>query len=545
MKKWLFTAITASGLLFSLSACGGSENNKEGNSSEQKQVLKVVANAEIPTMDVSKATDEESFNALTQVMEGLYLFDKDSVPIPGIAEQVARPTNDGKTYTIKLRKNAKWSNGEPVTAKDFVYSWQRTTDPKTGSEYIYLFDGFKNYEAITKGEKPSTDLGVKAIDDYTLEINLDHPIPYLSSLLARPTFYPLNQKYVEKKGKDYGRNSENMIYNGPFVMKDWDGTGIDWKFEKNKNYYNAKKVNLNEVDVQVSKEVSKNVNLFKSNAVDVTQIKGEYVDQEKNTPQLVIRNYPSTNYLQYNFNSKKNKIFTNVNARNAMTKLVNTDQIAKNILKDGSKKISDFVPTGLINKETKKDFAKESGRLIETNNKEAKALWKKAKNELGIKTASVELLTSDLDSSKKLAEYLEGLMSENLSGLKVTVSSVPFKNRMDRMSSGDFDIVLAGWLATYPDPYDFLQLLQTGNVQNYGKYSNTDYDKLLKDSATTYATDNQKRWDTLLDAQKVMMKDSPITPLYQSAQAFLVNDKVKGLTYRAIGAPYYKDITIK
>lgn len=136
-------------------------------------------------------------------------------------------------------------------------------------------------------------------------------------------------------------------------------------------------------------------------------------------------------------------------------------------------------------------------------------------------------------------------MSENLSGLKVTVSSVPFKNRMDRMSSGDFDIVLAGWLATYPDPYDFLQLLQTGNVQNYGKYSNTDYDKLLKDSATTYATDNQKRWDTLLDAQKVMMKDSPITPLYQSAQAFLVNDKVKGLTYRAIGAPYYKDITIK
>ncbi len=333
MKKWALTTIAASALVVSLAACS-TGSKKEEATGDKKQVLKVLESAELPTMDISQATDVVSFSAISQVMEGLYEFADDSTSAPAIAKEVVAPTNDGKKYTIELRDDAKWSNGDPVTAKDFVYSWKRTVDPKTGSEYAYLFDGFENYKAISKGEKPAADLGVKAVDDHTLEINLEYPIPYLSSLLAKPTFYPLNEKFVEEKGKDYGTNSENMIYNGPFTLADWDGTSITWNYMKNDKYRDADKVKLDEVNVQVSKEIGTNVNLFKAGETDIAPIKGEYVDQEKENPELVTRIYPSTSYLQYN---TENKVFANKNARNAITKLINSDQIAKNILKDACK----------------------------------------------------------------------------------------------------------------------------------------------------------------------------------------------------------------
>jgi oligopeptide transport system substrate-binding protein len=541
MKKWLTTTVAAGALVLTLAACS-TGSKKDESTGDKKQVLKVLENAELPTMDLSQATDVVSFSAISQVMEGLYEFADDSTSAPAIAKEVATPTDDGKKYTIELRDDAKWSNGDPVTANDFVYSWKRTADPKTGSEYAYLFDGFKNYSAISKGEKPASELGVKAVDDYTLEIDLEYPIPYLSSLLAKPTFYPLNEKYVEEKGKEYGTSSDNMIYNGPFTLEDWDGTSITWKYVKNDKYRDAKNVKLDEVNVQVSKEIGTNVNLFKGGETDIAPIKGEYVDQEKENPELVIRTYPSTSYLQYN---TENQIFANKNARNAITKLIDSDQIAKNILKDGSKAINAFVPKGISNQDTGKDFAEEAGALMKTDVEGGKKLWEQAKKELGIDSASITLLTSDTDSAKKLSEYIQGLLTENLSGLKVTISSVPFKNRLDQMSKGDFDVVLAGWAATYADPYDFLQLLRSDGEQNYGKFKNEEYDKLLNDSATTYATDNEKRWNTLLDAQKVFMENSPVTPLYQSSEAFLVNDRVEGLVYRALGAPYYKNVSVK
>lgn len=541
MKKWALTTMAAGLLVVSLAACGSGSKDKDA-SGDTKKVLNVIEGAELPTMDIAQATDVVSFSAISQVMEGLYEFADDSTSAPALAEEVVSPTNDGKTYTIKLRDDAKWSNGDPVTANDFVYSWKRTVEPKTGSEYAYLFDGFENYTAISKGEKPASDLGVKALDEHTLEINLEYPIPYLSSLLAKPTFYPLNEKFVEEKGKDYGTNSDNMIYNGAFTLSDWDGTSITWKYLKNDQYRAADKVKLDEVDVQVSKEIGTNVNLFKAGDTDIAPIKGEYVDQELDNPELVKRIYPSTSYLQYN---TKNKVFANKNARNAITKLINSDQIAKNILKDGSMGIEAFVPKGIVNQETGQDFAEDAGELMKTDIEGGKKLWEDAKKELGVDSAEVTLLTSDIDTAKKMAEYIQGLLTENLKGLKVTISSVPFKNRLDQMSKGDFDVVLAGWAATYADPYDFLQLFRTNGEQNYGKFSNEEFDKLIVDSATTYATENEKRWDTLLDAQKVLMDNSPVTPLYQSSEAFLVNDRVEGLVYRAIGAPYYKNVSLK
>lgn len=545
MRKRNVLSLVVLSLAFLIAGCGTSGDkkaDKDTGSKNDTQVLKVLENAELPTMDLSQATDVVSFSAISQVMEGLYEFSDDSTAQPALATEVVEPTNDGKTYTFTLREDAKWSNGDPVTAHDFVFSWQRTVDPETGGQYAYLFDGFENFQAIQSGEKDPSELGVKALDDYTLEVNLSHPIPYLDSILAKPFMYPLNQKFVEEKGSNYGMDSDNVLYNGPFTLAEWDGTSITWKYIKNEHYHDADNVALEEIEVQVSKEDNTNANLFHAGDVDVAQIKGEFVEQELDNPELVTRTYPSTYYLQYNMT---NELFKNKNVRQAINHLIDSKQITDNILKDGSLPIHAFVPKGIVNQETGADFYEDAGELMTTDIDKAKELWQKGMEELGKDAFEITLTTSDTDSSKKVSEYIQAILAENLDGLTVNIANVPFKNRLDAQSSGDFDVVLAGWAATFNDPIDFLQLVQSENGMNYGKFVNETFDGLLEDSSVTYATDNEKRWETLLEAQELFMDEAPITPLYQSSETFLVKDYVKGLKYRALGSPYYKNVSIE
>ena len=530
-----------------LVACGNNNNSEKGKADAKKEtkteknVLTVVESSELSTMDITKATDVVSFSAISQVMEGLYEFADDSTSQPALAKEVAVPTDDGKKYTIELKEDGKWSNGDPVTAHDFVYSWQRSADPKTASEYSHLFEGFKNYEEIKTGAKPATELGVKAVGDYTLEIELDYPIPYLDSLLAKPTFYPQHQKTVEEKGDSYATNSDNLVYNGAFKLADWDGTNISWKYEKNENFRDAKNVNIDEVKIEVVKENGTSLNMFQADEVDVIQVKGEFAQQQAGNEDLVIREYPSSYYMQYNFD---NKLAANKSFREAITFAIDSKQIVDTILGDGSKEINGFVPTGIVNPKTGGDFAKDSGNLKITSAEKSKASWEKAKKELGSDKLEFTLLASDTDSAKKLAEYIQGTLEEALPGLKVNVSTVPFANRLDKMSKGDFDIVLAGWAATFADPYDFLQLANIGTVQNYGKWEDKEFSDLLQESSTTYANDSEKRWETLIAAHKRMMEELPYTPVYQSSESFLVKPKVKGLVYRSLGSPYYKNVSL-
>ncbi|MBE9388533.1 peptide ABC transporter substrate-binding protein [Vagococcus salmoninarum] len=542
--KKLGISLLILGSTIALASCSSKEQETATDkpTGETSQVLRVVEMSELPTMDLSQATDVVSFSAISQVMEGLYEFADNSSSQPAIAKEVVKPTNDGKKYTIALKENATWSNGEPVTAHDFVYSWQRTVDPKTASEYAYLFDGFLNYSEVVTGKKNPSELGVKALDDFTLEINLEYPIPYLSSILAKPTFYPQNQKFVEEKGDQYGMDSDSVLSNGPFELAEWDGTGMTWKYLKNDSYYQADKVKLDEIAVQVVKENGTSLNLYNSDEVEVIQVKGEFAQQESANQDLVLREYPGNYYIQYNF---ENAIFANKEARLAISKVIDSQQIASNILGDGSKELYGFVPSGIINPETEEDFSEKSGKLLTPDIEAGKAHWEKAKAELQLEQAEVTLLASDTDSAKKLAEYVQGVLTSELAGLKVNVSTVPFNNRLDAMSKGNFDFVLAGWAATYADPYDFLQLVNAGTTQNYGKWDNAEYTALLKTAATTYVNDNQKRWETLLEAHKLLIDNAPVTPLYQSSESYLVKEEVKGLVYRALGSPYYKNVSIE
>lgn len=541
MKKKLALGILSS-IILVVSGCSNNADKKIKDKKDTKKTLTVVESAELPTMDISKGVDVVSFSAISQTMEGLYEFSDDSTPKPALAKEVVEPTNNGLNYVIELKEDGKWSNGDSVTAHDFIYSWQRTVDPATASEYSYLFSGIANADAIVKGDKKPEELGVKALDDYTIEISLEKPIPYLSSLLAKPTFYPQNKKAIEEFGDSYATNSDNLVYNGAFTLEDWDGTNLTWKYVKNDNYRDKKNVTIDEINVNVVKENGTSLNMYQADEVDVIPVKGEFAQQQKDNAEFVVREYPSTYSMEYNF---KNKLLSNKNVRKAISYSLNSEEIANTIMADGSKTINGYVPTGILNPKTSIDFAEESGKLLTYDTDKAQEAWEAAKLELGDTPLSFTILSSDTDSVKKLAEYIKGQLESTLDDLEITLSAVPFSNRLDKSSSGDFDAVLGSWSATFADPIDFLQLASITSPMNFGKWENDEYEKLITDITTTYAAEPDKRWETMLEAHKLFMEELPYQPLYQSSEAFLVKPKVKGLVFRALGSPYYKNVTVE
>ena len=234
-----------------LAAVGLSACSSSNSSSSSKQEITWMDAAEIPTMDISKATDNTSFNQLNNVMEGLYRLGKDEKIENALATKT-QVSQNGKKWVFTLRKS-KWSDGSPLTAKDFVYSWRRTVNPATGSQYAYLFEGIKNATDITAGKKPVSSLGIKADGKYKLVVTLDKQIPYFKLLMGFPLFFPQQEKMVKSAGSKYGTASKYVAYNGPFVQSGWSGANLSWKLKKNKNYWDKKAVKLNTINYSVQK----------------------------------------------------------------------------------------------------------------------------------------------------------------------------------------------------------------------------------------------------------------------------------------------------
>ncbi|GMB98659.1 MAG: peptide ABC transporter substrate-binding protein [Enterococcus hirae] len=543
-KKWAFSVVALSGLV--LAGCyGGSTNTKSsnsasGNSTDGGGVFNLVVPQEMPTADLSLATDTISFTALNNVYEGIYRLDKDSKPQPAGASELAEVSEDGLTYKIKLREDAKWSNGDPVVAADYVYGWQRTVDAATASEYAYLFAPVANAEEITAGKKDKSELGIKAVGDHELEITLTKQTPYFQYLLAFPSFFPQKQSVVEENGDAYASASDKAVYNGPFTLTDFDGPGTDteWSYKKNDNYWDKDAVKLSEIKVSVVKESSTALNLFKDGQADDVILSGELAQQNANDPAYTSVKEARTSYIELN-QREADSPFKNVNLRKAISYSINRDALVKQVLGDGSVVSTGLIPADMSkNPETNEDFAKEAGKLVSYDKDKAKEYWEKAKKELGIDSLEFNLMASDDDASKKVIEYIQNSIQENLDGVKVKPTPVPFSVRLDRSSSGDFDTVLGGWAADYADPSSFTDLFVAGNSYNRGQWSNADYDKVVDDSGNKDAGDEQARWADLQEATKIMADDMGVIPVYQKAEGHLVNEKIKGIVHHAAGASW-------
>ena len=508
-----------------LAACGSksSSSSSETFNRMEKDVISTMVNAHI--------TDVISGQAAVDTGDGLYRY-KGKKLEPAVATKVVKPTNNGLTYTFNLRKT-KWSNGDPVTAKDFVFAWKRAADPKTKSEYAYLFSGIKNADDITAGKKAASTLGVKAEGDYKLVVTMDRPVPYFSTMMVNPVFFPLNQKTVDKYGKKFGTQSKYLVFNGPFKLTNWNGTGNSWDEVKNTSYWNAKQVKLDKIHVQVVKDSNTAANLFATKKLDDAVLTGEIAKQHAKDKDYVGDKQGRTTYLD--MNEEKVPDFKNLKLRQAVAMAINRDEFANKVIGDGSFGISTITPENSgSNPKTGEDFSKEAAKESKTvqtyDLKKAKQLWAEGLKEVGKSGEDVTLTTDDTDVAKKSAEYLQSAL-EQLPGMKVSISSVPFKTRIQRSLDGSAQFILSGWQGDFPDPISFLDLYTTGNTYNFSHWSNKQYDDLIKASKGTDANSETKRYDDLLKAQELLSKESPVATLYQTVQGHLRNPKLKGATF--------------
>ena len=543
-KKWGYGVVAVCGIVLAGCSTGGTSSTGESSSGSgtaaAEQIFNVVVQQEMPSADLSLATDTISFSALNNVYEGLYRLDADSKPEPAGAAELAEVSEDGLTYKLKLREDAKWSNGEPVTAADYVFGWQRTVSAETGSEYAYLFAPVTNAEAITAGEKDASELGIKAVSDYELEITLTTPTPYFQYLLAFPSFFPQSQAVVEDNGDQYATTSDNAVYNGPFVLAGFDGPGTDteWSYEKNDQYWDKETVKLDTINVSVVKESSTSLNLFQDGQADDVILTGELAQQMANDEAFVSEPLARTSYIELN-QREEDSPFRNEDLRKAISYAIDRDALVTSILGDGSLASTGLIPKGMtFNPTDNTDFVDEAESVIEYDQEKAKEHWEKAKEALGIDSLSFEILASDTDSTKKAIEYIQSAIQDTLDGVKVSLSPVPFSVRLDRSNSGDFDVVMGGWGADYADASSFTDLFVTDNSYNRGRWTSEEYDAAVKSSATTNAGNPDARWQDLLDAEKIIMDQQGVIPVYQNVEAHLRAPKVKGVVSHGAGAQY-------
>jgi oligopeptide transport system substrate-binding protein len=530
MKKRVVGYLAIAAL--ALAACSttgkkDSSGDTGSGSSTTKQVIEVSTPGELSTLDSGQYSDVNSSDMIGQLTEGLYRTDKDGNPELAIASEKPTVSEDGLSYTFKLR-DAKWSNGDEVTAADFVHAYQYVVDPTNASSSSNRMDIFKNASKIRQGQAAVETLGVKAIDKHTLQIDLESPITYLDQILVGTPFMPKNAAFAKEKGKSYGTSAENFVGNGPFKIEGWTGANESWKLVKNKTYWDAANVKLKEIDVQVVKETGTGVNLFETNALDYTTLTDTYAQQYKNNQ---LAHYVPKALVGYISANQKREVTGNLNVRQAILQAIDKKSFAEDILGDGSTALNGFVPSNFAkDPKTGEDFRKENGDLLPFDVKKAQASWAKAKEELGKDQITLELLSSDTASSKKTVEFIQGQLEQNLPGLKVNLKSVPLQNRLDLQTAGDFDLVFGTWTPDYADPINFLEFYDSKGGLNTSGYASTTYDQGLEKARTTLANDSEARWQELLALEKQLVEtDTAVLPLYQGAVAYLQSERLQNL----------------
>lgn len=535
--------ITAAGLLTAsalvLAACG----QQKSSQSQTKQVLNWTESAQISTQDPSLTTDSTSFQALLNTQEGLYRLDKKQKPQLALAKS-AKVTDGGKTYTFVLR-DAKWSNGQAITANDFVYSYRRSLNPKTKSSMAFYLYQIVNAEAINAGKKPVSSLGVKALSKNKLQIKLVRPVSYFKLLLAFPLFFPENQQFIEKVGSKYGTAAKYTISSGPFKLTKWTGSNKQFTLVKNQNYWDKKNVKLDKVNETISETSSTAYNLYQAGKLDETYLTGEQVKANKGKSTFYDR--PASAIQRLELNRKKVKAFNNFNIRRALSLAIDRESLAK-VLSDGSVAAKGFVPSGMGNNLTtgeafyKEAYVKEA---VSYNLKEAKKYLAKGYKELGIKSLNLNLTVSDTDSAKQVGEFLQSKLGE-LPGVKITVTTLPYTTLISRQSAGNYQLTIKNWQAILGDPINFLDVFEKDSSYNTSGFASSKYDQLLNEAENVYGNKPVQRWKRLVAAEKLLMNEQGTIPLIQTAKPQLVQSYVKNVSYNPLGIPYdFKLVYIK
>lgn len=536
--KGVLAGVVTISLGMLLAACGN--GNSSSKSAAQSGTLNLSTTAPLDTIDISKST---GFGQTGNVFESFYRLGKNGKPTAGLAK-TGTVSKDGKTWTFKIR-DSKWSNGDPIVAQDFVYSWKRSLNPKTASPYAYLFSGVKNADAIIAGKKSPNALGISAPDKKTVVVKLNRPIAYFRVLMAYPLFGPQNEKVVKKYGNRYATKAQYQVYSGPFKIKGWNGTNDTWSFVKNNDYWDKKAVKLNKIHYQVVKSNNTGYQMYQQGKLDLTPLSSEQVKNLKSNNDFTQYPYSLVRFLLYNFKDKNavnRKALNNKNIRLALSLSIDRDIVTKKVLGNGSTLPKGFVANDLAaNPKTGIDFAKEQAvkNTVDYNPALAKKYWQKGLQEIGQKSLTFDVLSSnDEADSDQLTQYLQSQWTKELKGIKINITNIPDKSTTSRAHQGNFDIYLSHWGGDFNDPMTFMQIPMTGTSYNYGKWSNSEYDNLVKKAGNQDANNPDIRWNDLISAAKIVNSNQSITPIYQQTTAYLQNKRVHGIIHNTAGTQW-------
>ena len=546
MKKILAMAL-ASAMVLSLGACGssdsgstsGSDSNAASDGTEtastafpgtaEDDTYVVDLRAEPPELNSILTTDVASGDILREVMVGLYRLDANDTPVPDLAE-TTEVSDDGCTYTMTLRQDAKWSNGEPVTANDFVFSYQTICSKEAASSYAFIvYDNLLNGNEVYEGTMDPSELGVKALDDYTLQVTFENPIPYAEHLFSFASYYPMNQKAYEEIGADvYGDDADKIVTNGPYTISEW--THNDHiTLTQNPDFYDPDRCAVGTIKYLMMNDANTRMNAFQGGEVDCINISGDQITQAEGLGAKVNSYVDNSNwYIQFN-TQKSDKGLDNANIRLGLGMAIDSQSLCDNILKDGSVPATGLVPTTIAGANGEK-YRDAAGDIVGYDPDAAKEAFEKGLQETGLSADDLKLtfLCDDQSNAQKTAEFFQAQWKEVL-GIDVEIVPQPFKSRLDSMDSGDFDMVYAGWSPDYNDPMTFLDMFTTTNGNNYGKYSNTQYDELIANAMKE--ADVVARQDMLIQAETLVTKtDAAVYPIYFSAVSYATSDKVQNMT---------------
>lgn len=562
-KSKAFMALLLAGAMAALTACGSSSSSTtststaSGSSTEtgsdagtttadaavSGEDMNIMLETPVESLDPQQATDGTSFEVIADYTDGLMQMDADGSPIPAIAESY-EVSDDGLTYTFHLREDATWSNGTPVTASDFVFGWQRAVDPDVASEYAYMLSDIgqvKNAAEIIAGEKDKSELGVTAVDDHTLQVELNVPVSYFLSLMYFPTFYPVNEDFYNSCADTFGTSPETTLSDGAFILDDYQPAATSFHLTKNPDYYDADTVQLAGLNYQVIQDSQQALMSYQSGDLDTTLVNGEQVDQVKDDPEFMTIGAGYLWYISPNMNASDSDVaaaLSNKNIRMAMTMAIDRDAITNDVLRDGSLPTYTAVPPQFATGPDGSDFSEDQEKFSDYCKYDATAAadyWKKGLEEIGKDSLTLDMVVDADDAPQKVAAVLQEQLQTTLPGLTINLTVEPKKQRVQDMQDGNFELGLTRWGPDYADPMTYLGMWVTGNSNNYGGWSNSDYDAIIDECTTgDLATDAQGRWDKLYDAEELVMEDAVIFPLYTQANAEMLSSKVTGVEYHPV-----------
>lgn len=522
-----------------LCSCSGAHKN---------DYLVVATIAKVVSLDNAVVTDATSLETIGCFIEGLFMLDENQEVVGGMAESF-EVLEDGLIYIFHLR-DANWSNGTPVTAQDFVYAWRRMLEKNAPYASLLAETAhIKNGKQILYEGADITTFGVSATDPKTLKVELESPVPFFNTLVSFPAFYPMNEEFEKSlEAGTYGTSPETVLCNGPFELESYiPGTTVV-NLKKNTKYWNCDHIALKGIKFQTVTSVDVGLEAYKGGFVDVVNLKGAYIEETMKNPALapqVQKKYEGRlAYLSFNVSDKESPV-ANLNIRRAISYAINRESICDNVLHHAAEEVLHPVCRKLAFDENGKDFAEpldEYKDLVGFNPKKAQECLDAGLKEINKDSIELTLMCDNSENGLNVAQMLKGMLEKNLPKLTIKINALPFAERQTLGREGKFEIQTSNWGPDYSDPLTFLEIFMSKNGMNFGKWSNEEYDAMIREATGKYANDASKRWEILKKAERILMEDVAMAPLYTEDKVRLVRESVSNLQSAVAGVSTYHTV---